>query len=339
MRITKRQLGLSLYFSLLIFLVLAGISVISGLLTWLLPLPKEIPEVLAAIIISDLLSGIATVFISRKLIEPILDLSSAMRKVAGGDFTVRMKTDSKIGELRDLHTNFNMMVTELSATEMLQSDFVANVSHEFKTPINAIEGYTMLLQGDENLSEEQNENIKKILYNTGRLSGLVSNILLLSKIDNQNISMNLETFRLDEQLRQAIVALEPKWSEKKLELDAELEDVSFFGSETLLYHVWSNLIDNAVKYNPIGGSIFVRLQASEQNVLVSVTDSGPGIPEQQRQRIFEKFYQVDSSHKNDGNGLGLALVKRVVTMHEGSIAVENVPKGGCKFTVVLPIRS
>lgn len=261
-----------------------------------------------------------------------------MGEVAEGDFTVRLEPTSKIRALRELNENFNLMVTELAATEMLQSDFVSNVSHEFKTPINAIEGYAMLLQEDCALAGEQAEYAEKILFNTRRLSGLVSNILLLSKIDNQNLPVKQERFRLDEQIRQAVVYLEPKWAQKELEFDVELEAADFAGSESLLLHIWLNLIDNAIKFSPAGGEISIRLKTSEQNILVSVQDQGPGIPPEERKRIFERFYQADSSHKDEGNGLGLALVKQVTALHHGTIEVEDAPEGGCKFTVVLPIR-
>ncbi len=228
------------------------------------------------------------------------------------------------------------MAAELAATEILQTDFVSNVSHEFKTPITAIEGYATLLHGDEHLTAEQSEYAHKILFNTRRLSGLVGNILLLSKLDNQSIPSRREKYRLDEQLRQAIVSLEPKWTEKNIDFDAELEDVTYSGNEQLLFHVWLNLLDNAVKFSPAGGCITVRLGAGKEGVTVTIADQGAGISEDERKRIFDKFYQADSSHKDEGNGLGLALVSRIVAIHGGAIAVENNNGAGCTFTVSLP---
>lgn len=336
-KLKSPMLNLYLYVVGMIALGLGATSAVAGLLSWLLPLPKEIPTVLLVIIFCDILGLIATVLISRKFISPVVRLSLAMRKVANGDFTVRLLHRSKIREIQELYDNFNVMVTELGATETLQSDFVSNVSHEFKTPINAIEGYTMLLQEEQGLNKEQREYSEKILFNTRRLSGLVSNILLLSKLSNQNIPAKIQRFRLDEQIRQAIVYLEPKWSPKNLDFDVELDKVTFVGNEQLLMHIWSNLIDNAIKFSPKAGCLTIRLKASEQNVLIAVQDQGPGISEKEKKRIFEKFYQADSSHKDEGNGLGLALVKQVVTMHRGTIEVENCEDGGCKFTVVLPI--
>ncbi len=260
-----------------------------------------------------------------------------MSKVAQGDFTVKLETNSKLSEIRKLYGDFNLMVKELAATETLQMDFVSNVSHEFKTPISAIDGYATLLQGDSHLTEEQAVYTDKIIYNVRRLSGLVSNILLLSRIENQAIPAKKEKFRLDEQIRQAILALETKWAEKEIDLAAELETVSYIGNETLLMHVWLNLIDNAVKFSPKGGSIWIRLTASEQNILVSVRDHGCGIAETDLKRIFDKFYQTDTAHKEEGNGLGLALAQRILSIHQGKIEVENCQTGGCQFSVILPV--
>lgn len=338
-RIWKHRISIYLYFVLLIIAVLSGVSILSALLSWLLPLPGVLPEAVYTIIFIELMGCTATVLLFRKILAPITRLSRAMNQMAQGDFKVALDTRSQVKEIQELYKNFNLMARELAATETLQSDFVSNVSHEFKTPINAIEGYTMLLQGDDSLSDEQAEYTEKILFNTKRLSGLVSNILLLSKIDNQSLPAKQEFFRLDEQIRQAIVYLEPKWSKKDIEFDADLKELSFMGNENLLLHVWLNLIDNAIKFDSPGGSISIRLQSSEQNILVSVQDTGPGIAEEERKRIFHKFYQADSSHKDEGNGLGLALVNQIVTLHHGTIDVENCEAGGCKFTVVLPIQA
>lgn len=344
MKKTKiKKYGLHLYFIIVFLLSLAGIavlfSVVSALLYHFFHLSLELPTLVSCIIMSDILAGVVTVLLSRKIFSPITALSRVMNEVAHGDFAVRLEQDSDVEEINDLYKNFNLMVTELSATETLQTDFVSNVSHEFKTPINAIEGYTMLLQGDGSLSEEQTEYAEKILFNTKRLSGLVSNILLLSKIDNQAIPSKRERFRLDEQIRQAIVFLEPRWLEKDIEFEADLDEISYLGNEQLLMHVWTNLIENAVKFTPPGGSIIINLKFSEQNVLVSVQDSGSGIADENKNRIFDKFYQADSSHKNEGNGLGLALAKQIVALHKGHIEVENCKPSGCKFTVILPITA
>lgn len=165
-----------------------------------------------------------------------------MDKVADGDFSVRLDLkEFSSGEVQELYAGFNLMTYELKSTEVLQTDFVSNVSHEFKTPINAIEGYSTLLQGCENLDEDQQEYIDKILFNTKRLSTLVSNILLLSKIENQSIQTHQEWYGLDEQVREALLALEATWAPKDIDFDVDLEDLEYYGNENIMYHVWTNL--------------------------------------------------------------------------------------------------
>lgn len=337
----KWKISIDLYFISMNILVFIGVSIVSAIISaliyWGFHRLVEIPEAIYTIIISIAMGGVVTAFLYQKVLAPINHLSKAMEKVAQGDFTVRLKEESSLDEMQRLYDNFNVMVEELAATEVLQSDFVSNVSHEFKTPIGAIEGYAMLLQGKNDLPAEEAEYAKKILGNTKRLSDLVSNILLLSKVENQIIPVGRERYSLDEQVRQAVVLLEDKWNRKEIDLAAELEKVFYKGSEPLLLHVWLNLIDNAVKFSPIRGSIVICLKASESNILFSVRDSGSGIAESDKKRIFDKFYQADTSHKDEGNGLGLALVKRIVAIHHGHIEAENCSEGGCKFTVVLPI--
>lgn len=236
-----------------------------------------------------------------------------------------------------MYAGFNLMTKELRATEILQTDFVSNVSHEFKTPINAIEGYATLLQNYEKLDTDQRQYVDKILFNTKRLSSLAGNILLLSRIDNQAIQTKQTTFRLDEQIRQSIVMLEPQWAEKDIEFDVELDDVEYTGSENLMHHVWDNLIGNAIKFNPQGGFVKVALVRTPGKIRFTVEDSGPGIPQGAEMHIFDKFYQGDSSHKEEGNGLGLALAKQITELAGGEIFAENL-KVGCRFTVLLTAK-
>ena len=274
--------------------------------------------------------------VNRIFFEPIQKLKDGMNDVSDGDFSVKIDTNSPINEVKELYDSFDLMVKELSATEILQSDFMSNVSHEIKTPVNAIEGYAMLLESEEITPEEQQEYVEKILFNTKRLSELVGNVLLLSKIDNQAIPKNEKKFRLDEQIRQSIMQLETKWTEKEIELDVELERTEFIGNATLLIHVWDNLINNAIKFNNHGGTVKLRLSSDADRVTFTIEDNGPGVSEDAIKHIFDKFYQADSSHRQEGNGLGLALVKRIVDLYEGDIKAENLPDTGCRFTVVLP---
>lgn len=318
--------------------VLASILVSIGIILlfeWLFHFTSNLPILIQLNVFSLIVAMVATNYLSKAIFDPIEELREGMQKVADGDFAVRLESGSRSSEMQEVIAGFNMMAQELNSTEILQTDFVSNVSHEFKTPINAIEGYTTLLQGCETLDEEQQEYVEKILFNTKRLSELVSNILLLSKIENQSIQTHQEWYGLDEQIRESIVAQEAAWEAKDIEVDVDLDDVEYYGNENMMYHVWSNLIGNAIKFSPQGGTIKIRLRKTEKQLLFSVEDDGPGFSEETKKHMFDKFYQEDSSHKQEGNGLGLALVKRILSVAEGNVLAENIEGGGCRFTVVL----
>lgn len=298
-----------------------------------------IPYMLRVLLISILSGAAIAVGLSKIFVSPMMKLGDAMRKVAGGDFTVRLDCTSKIRDVREVYGSFNTMVKELGNTETLQTDFVSNVSHEFKTPINAIEGYASLLQDSQLTDEQKNAYIDKIIFNTRRLSDLVGNILLLSKVNNQTISLKASTFRLDEQVRQSILALESKWEKKEIEFDIDLDEIEYTGYENLLSHVWLNLIDNAVKFSPQNGQIRIRLKQLDGSVTFSIWDNGLPIPEADIDRIFNKFYQGDNSHASEGNGLGLALVRKIVAAAHGTINVTSSEDAGTEFVVALPNSS
>lgn len=298
-----------------------------------------IPYTLRVLLISILSGAAIAVGLSKIFVSPMMKLGDAMRKVAGGDFTVRLDCTSKIRDVREVYGSFNTMVKELGNTETLQTDFVSNVSHEFKTPINAIEGYASLLQDSQLTDEQKNAYIDKIIFNTRRLSDLVGNILLLSKVNNQTISLKASTFRLDEQVRQSILALESKWEKKEIEFDIDLDEIEYTGYENLLSHVWLNLIDNAVKFSPQNGQIRIRLKQLDGSVTFSIWDNGLPILEADIDRIFNKFYQGDNSHASEGNGLGLALVRKIVAAAHGTINVTSSEDAGTEFVVELPSSS
>ena len=340
MRRKKRGTGLGFYFTMAIFgevclSILVGVGLIL-VLNRLFGVTLSIPSVIWVLVASSAVAGIIALLLNHRILRPIRSLGSAMNRVAGGDFKIRLASRSRSGDIQQLYRDFNVMVSELEKTEVLQSDFVSNVSHEFKTPINAIEGYTMLLQDTPQATPEQREYVDKILHNTRRLSSLIGDILLLSKVENQTIAREKTEFRLDEQVRQSILSLEPQWSEKETDFDVELEEISYRGDERLLMHVWNNLIGNAVKFNPPNAAVRLRLVRADGGVVFTVEDEGPGIPPEARKHIFDKFYQGDSSHREEGNGLGLALVKRILNVCGGEIAQENLPGRGCRFTVKLP---
>ena len=335
-RSLRVRLTLLVMSELLITVALA--SVFSDLLHWIFGDGYDPPRFLELCLIGLMVGGGLTQFMGRVFFEPINKLGDAMNRVAEGDFSVSLEEKNSSPEIANIYDKFNLMVKELNATEVLQTDFVSNVSHEFKTPINAIEGYATLLQDREGLSpDEQEQYVDKILFNTQRLSSLVGNILLLSRIDNQAIPHKGASFRLDEQIRQAIVLLEPEWVKKDIEFDVEMEDITIEGNENLLFHVWNNLIGNAIKFDPPNGLINIKLHKSGGKAVFQIEDSGPGISDEGLKHIFDKFYQEDSSHKQEGNGLGLALAGRIVSLHGGSISAVNLPGGGCRFTVELKL--
>ena len=308
---------------------------IDALCRWLLADFWNIPLWVDLIIIANFIGIFATTALTRWFIKPIKEIESAMEKISEGDFSIRLETKSNTKEIKEIFYGFNMMAKELQSTEILQSDFVSNVSHEFKTPINAIEGYSMLLQNDETLTDEQREYLDKIIFNTQRLSSLTGSVLLLSKLENQSIASQKTHFDLDEQIRKSILALESAWESKNIEFDIEMDDTDFVGNEALLHHIWDNLISNAIKFSDYNGEIKIRLYNQKDKIIFTISDKGIGISEDAKKHIFDKFYQVDSSHKQEGNGLGLALVKKIIDLEGGEIFVQSNDDKGCTFTVVL----
>lgn len=289
--------------------------------------------------ISAVIGTAVSIVVGHKILNPITEFSNVAKRVAGSDFDVRVENKSNIKEITELTQNFNMMIQELSSIETLRNDFVVNVSHEFKTPIAAIEGYATLLQ-NKNLSEQdRDEYIQMIIESSRQLSSLSGNILALSKLENQEILPEKAKFRLDEQIRQAILLLESKWSAKNIDLQVELPNVNYVGNKKLLMQVWMNLIDNAIKFSHDNGTISIVLTEDDEAVTVKVSDTGSGMSDATQRHVFDKFYQGDTSRKAEGNGLGLALCNRIIELCEGRIMVRSKLGKGSSFTVTLPVES
>lgn len=339
-----RAFRLWLYFAGIIFATILVVFLLISLL-WLAlfrldyvaiePRNRHIPIVMFALG-SLLLGGIVAVYVGRLIVRPIQSMGSAFDQLSRGNFQVRVSEEEPITEIREMARRFNAMTYDLSHIETLRSDFVANVSHEFKTPIAAIEGYATLLQNHRLSPEKHDRYVEKILENSRRLSSLSGNVLLLSRLENQETLPDQAEYRVDEQLRQCVLMLESKWTARHIELDIELEKVTYFGSQGLLEQVWLNLLDNAIKHSPEGGTIALRMHTQAGRIAVSVTDHGEGMSGEVQKHIFEKFYQGDSSHRAEGNGLGLALVRRILELCRGSIRVESAPGCGATFLVELP---
>ncbi len=340
MRCPKR---LSVMFSLLTFLTLTLTILFSALLTLLLIrtgiLVRQNRGIVFFVIalVSILIGTIISNYAGRHPLTAIIAMSNATQEVARGNFDVSLDENIRIKELREMAHNFNLMAKELAGTEILRTDFVENVSHEFKTPLSAIEGYATLLQKKDISAEKRQDYTKKILYNTRRLSTLTSNILLLSRLENQEIGIKKESFCLDEQLREILLLLEEGWTEKQLELEIDLDAVDYCGNKDLLAHVWQNILSNAIKFSPAHGIIHILLRRENGSLITSITDNGIGMSEDVMRRVFEKFYQGDFSRSSQGNGLGLALAKRIVDLHDGNIFVSSKEGKGATFTVILPL--
>ncbi len=271
--------------------------------------------------------------------RPVRRIINSLEKITHGDFDVRISNTREIidsNKLNIIIDGINKMTGELSGVETLRTDFIANVSHELKTPLAAISNYGTLLQSH-NLSEVQRiEYAKAVTDASRRLSGLITNILKLNKLENQQIYPVSKPYDLGEQLCECLLAFEEAWEKKNLEINADIaENVIISADSELLSLVWNNLFSNAVKFTDDGGKISVRLKEAEGYAIVTVADSGCGMSAETGKHIFEKFYQGDTSHAGQGNGLGLALVKRVVDITGGEISVQSELGKGSTFTVRL----
>jgi len=304
------------------------------------PIPPITIGFLLLLALCSIISGsLISIFVIHRALNPIHELSTAMQKVARGDYSISLNTQKHKGEILCLYKAFNQMVRELNSTETLHSDFISNVSHEFKTPLTAISGYATLLQDDSLTPEERDEYIDIIIQSTKGLSRMTGNILQLSHLENQTIICEKELFRIDEQIRQSILRMEPVWFAKNLLISPDLDRITWYGNQELTAHIWNNLLDNAIKFTPPGGDIFITAHISGEWLSVTFQDSGVGMTPEIQAHIFDKFYQGDTSHKKKGNGLGLALVRKIVTLHGGSIHVESYPNLGSSFKLLLPLES
>jgi signal transduction histidine kinase len=284
------------------------------------------------------ISTFFTLIIGHRVLRPIETLIDATKKVAKGDFSIRLDENFHEDEIRDMNIHFNKMVDELNGIETLRNDFIVNVSHEFKTPIASIEGYATLLQDRQLTEEERNEYAQMILDSARQLSSLSGNILKLSEYESQKIIPEKSCFSLDEQIRQALLFLESKWSKKNLEIDLELHSITYLGNEEFLMHVWLNIFGNAIKFTPNYGIISTSMKKSDTGIYISISDTGIGMDEEVQKHIYEKFYQGDRARNSEGNGLGLALVKRIIDLMEGTIEVQSEVGKGTTFIVCLPIE-
>jgi len=288
-----------------------------------------------------LLSLIFTVLdtVRRKITveRPIKNITQAAEKIIKGDFSVRVKKQSKFTTDETFNSVidcFNKMAEELGSVETLRTDFIANVSHEMKTPLSVMQNYGTLLQSP-NLSEKERlEYAKGITEGSRKMADMMTNILKLNRLENQQIYPEIKEFDLGEQLCECLIQFENVWEKADIDIQTDIaENVKVKADEELLSHVWNNLFSNAFKFTPSGGTVSVSLTTTEKDAIVKVSDTGCGMTAEVGAHIFEKFYQGDTSHSVQGNGLGLALVKRVVDIMQGEISVESAVGKGSTFTI------
>ena len=286
--------------------------------------------------VSVLLGTILAAAFSRRLLQPLNKLIEATKAVSQGDFTVRVEESEKEGEIAELMRCFNQMCEELEGTELLRSDFINTFSHEFKTPLGSIRGFAKRLARSELSEAKRVEYAELILAQSDRLANMSSNILLLNKYEHQQMVADRVRYRLDEQLRRCILLLERQWTRKQIEFDVDLPEIQCLANEEMLEHVWTNILDNAVKFTGEGGRITVRAAERSDRIMVEIADTGPGMDGETLNHIFDKFYQHDPARSEAGNGLGLSLVRRIVELCAGDIQVESQVGRGTTFRVVLP---
>ena len=344
----KSRKSLTLFFSAFMFFILIAAVMLTAIAIWSLGKAGVFIKIdgelklrtimLFVFIISIILGTAATFLLVRIPLKPINKIINKMNKLAAGDFKTRLEfgdTLSEIPAMNELSTSFNTMARELENTEMLRSGFINDFSHEFKTPIVSILGFANLLEKG-NLTEEQNaQYVRAIREESMRLSSMATNVLSLNKVENQTILTDVTSFNISEQVRSAVLLLESKWSKKNIDLRLDFDEFIIQANEELLKQVWINLIDNAIKFTDDGKVVELDVCKDNNAVIVKVSNEGNAIPEEKREKLFNKFYQGDESHATGGNGIGLAIVKRIVELHRGTITVTS--DGGINtFSVTLP---
>lgn len=345
---SKQRFALTLAVSLMVFALIAvaaGIAI--AIVMTLLKLgvigsvdnePSLTSVVLLMAATSMILGFLITMGTSKIFLRPFNRLGDMLGRLAKGDFKARLnfgKPYSSIAAMRDIEDSFNKAAEELGQTQMLRGDFINNFSHEFKTPIVSIAGFAKLIRHGNLSHEQQDEYLAIIEEESLRLSSMATNMLNLTKVENQTILTDVSEFNLSEQLRSAVLLLADKWTHKELVLDIEFGEFLVNANEELIKQTWINLLDNAVKFSRHGGTLSVRIEEENDMLCVSISNEGKEISKENLDRIFNKFYQADESHSTEGNGIGLAIVKRVVELHRGKILVQS-DDGKTTFTVCLP---
>lgn len=338
----SRRIGLSLQFSLTVFLIFLISAFIVFGFSFLFGGMREgsaggLRGVVVEILIACVITGAAiSLLIGDLPLRPVRKIIGGIDRLAQGHFETRLSL-SHPREFKMLSDSFNRMAVELQGVELLRSDFVDNFSHEFKTPISSIKGFAEQLRYDDLTEEERADYLDTIIKESQRLAKLSTDILELSKLENQTILPGMQAFDLTEQVRRCILLFEERWEERSLDLDIKLDECIYTGDKDMLAQVWINLLDNAIKFTPHGGQIDIALTEEGGSVVFTLVDTGIGMDEETVKHAFDKFYQGDTSHSTKGNGIGLSLVRKMVELRGGDIALMSNPEEGTTVTVTLPI--
>ena len=346
-KIPKERFSLTLTFAGFAFLIFLATMVLTGVIVfvcsrlgWINTNLTGLREIFFISLLNIIVGFGGALLLMRALLKPVNMLMSQMDRLAYGDYKARLDF-GKVGNVNKTFTemseSFNALAQELEGTEMLRSDFINNFSHEFKTPIVSIAGFAKLLKRGDLTPEQQAEYIGIIEEESVRLADMASNVLSLTRVENQTILTDVTRFNLAEQLRSSVLLLENKWARKEIALELNFPELQLCGNEELLKQVWINLLDNAIKFSPERGMVAVDAAQTGETVTVGITNTGPTISPEQQHKIWGKFYQADESHSTEGNGVGLAVVRRIVDLHGGEVSVES-DNGMTTFTVELPIE-
>lgn len=340
MRIKITLLMTGFIFILLVFTMFASNTIIIFGVRhgWIANGPSTplIPFLFQNGIISIIIGTTITFFTSHFPLRPLHVLIQAIHEVSDGNYGVKIHFEHPKG-FRELSECFNQMTEELDGIEMFRSDFINNFSHEFKTPIVSILGFAKLLKKQGLDHEKSQEYLDIIIEESERLSELSTTILDLSKVESLTALTDRSVYPLSEQIREAILFLESRWSGKQIVFDIDMDEMLVGANEPLLKQVWINLLDNAIKFSPVKGCIGVTLRAEDGNAVFMLKDQGPGMDEKTKKFIFDKFYQGDTSHHMEGNGLGLSLVEKIIGLHQGTVSVKSQMGEGSVFIVTIPL--
>lgn len=317
--------------------LISGVLIMSGIFNPFIQGRSPFP-VLLGFIGSNAIMGIILAFaMGRRTVRISNTILDGIDQIGKGNFDIQIKKDEQTPLFMiEVVDSINLMAKQLASLEIMKTGFINDFSHDFKTPMSAIIGYSERLKSAKLTPEQQKEYIDIIIEESRRLLNMANNTLQISKLENTHEDIKLEPYRLDEQIRTSIILLEYLWTNKKVHINVSLEKVTFNGNRDLMRQVWDNLLENAIKFSKPKSSVSVTLVSKGDDIIVTISDNGVGISEENLPRIFDKFYQVGESRSEKGSGLGLSIVKRIVELHDGEINVSSTLGSGTTFEITLP---